>query len=125
MAARGRAFTRADRNRWDALRRPAQRQHIFLASPTGRVHHQSGRAGRYRIYAEAYDQGHPGGSRPYLPLATLVVRGKPTDTPMAKTLVEPPRMPNLPVSRRGFWCSPAISAGGPVWESSSSSTVRR
>ncbi len=25
----------------------------------------------------------------------------------------------------GFWCSPAISAGGPVWESSSSSTVRR
>ncbi|EUA94083.1 multicopper oxidase family protein [Mycobacterium ulcerans str. Harvey] len=101
MAARGRAFTRADRNRWDALRRPAHAPAHFLGvGQPGRVHHQSGEPGRYRIYAEAYDQGHPGGSRPYLPLATLVVRGKPTDTPMAKTLVEPPRMPNLPVSRR-------------------------
>ncbi|BCI92815.1 hypothetical protein NIIDMKKI_80210 [Mycobacterium kansasii] len=30
----------------------------------GRVHHQGREPGRYRIYAAAYDQGHPGGPRP-------------------------------------------------------------
>lgn len=80
---------------------PRTREHIFLASANrAEFIIKAGEPGRYRIYAEAYDQGHPGGPRPYLPLATLVVRGKPTDTPMPKTLVEPPRMPNLPVSRR-------------------------
>src|SRR5271156_1833422 len=80
---------------------PRSRPHIMLA-PANRAEFiiRAGEPGRYRIYAEAYDQGHPGGPRPYLPLATLVVRGKRVNSRMPSTLVEPPRMPNLPVVRR-------------------------
>ncbi len=82
-------------------RTPRTRPHIFLASANrAEFIIKAGEPGRYRIYAEAYDQGHPGGPRPYLPLATLVVRGKRVNSAMPSTLVEPPRMPDLPVARR-------------------------
>ncbi len=61
---------------------------------------KGGRPGRYRIYAPAYDQGHPGGPRPRVELATLVVAGKPAAGRIPATLVTPPRMPDLPVARR-------------------------
>jgi FtsP/CotA-like multicopper oxidase with cupredoxin domain len=61
---------------------------------------KGGEPGRYRIYAEAYDQGHPGGPRPRTDLATLVVSGAPTTGRVPTALVEPPRMPDLPVARR-------------------------
>lgn len=80
---------------------PRTRPHIMLASANrAEFIIKAGEPGRYRIYAEAYDQGHPGGPRPYLPLATLVVRGKRVNSRMPSTLVEPSRMPNLPVARR-------------------------
>nr|WP_232004002.1 multicopper oxidase domain-containing protein [Mycobacterium gordonae] len=82
-------------------RTPRTRPHIFLASANrAEFIIKAGEPGRYRVYAAAYDQGHPGGPRPYLPLATLVVRGKPVNSRLPATLVEPPRMPNLPVARR-------------------------
>ncbi len=61
---------------------------------------QGGTPGRYRVYAEAYDQGHPGGPRPYVQLATMVVAGSPSTGRIPTTLVTPPQMPNLPVTRR-------------------------
>ncbi|MEB3033382.1 multicopper oxidase family protein [[Mycobacterium] nativiensis] len=80
---------------------PRPRPHIMLAAANrAEFIIKAGEPGRYRIYAEAYDQGHPGGPRPRLPLATLVVRGKQVNSPMPSTLVEPPRMPDLPVVRR-------------------------
>ncbi|QUR70009.1 multicopper oxidase domain-containing protein [Mycobacterium spongiae] len=80
---------------------PRTRPHILLASANrAEFIIKAKEPGRYRIYAEAYDQGHPGGPRPYLPLATLVVRGDRVNTPMPTTLVEPLRMPDLPVARR-------------------------
>jgi FtsP/CotA-like multicopper oxidase with cupredoxin domain len=59
-----------------------------------------GQPGRYRVYAQRYDQGHPGGPRPYVQLATLVVAGPPATGRIPAELVEPPRMPDLPVARR-------------------------
>ncbi len=80
---------------------PRTRPHIMLASANrAEFIIKAGEPGRYRIYAAAYDQGHPGGPRPYLPLATLVVRGKRVNSRLPSTLVEPPRMPDLPVARR-------------------------
>jgi FtsP/CotA-like multicopper oxidase with cupredoxin domain len=61
---------------------------------------QGGEPGRYRVYAQRYDQGHPGGPRPYVQLATLVVTGPPATGRIPTDLVDPPRMPNLPVARR-------------------------
>ncbi|NNH70587.1 multicopper oxidase domain-containing protein [Nocardia uniformis] len=61
---------------------------------------QAGEPGRYRVYAERYDQGHPGGPRPRVHLATLVVAGTRTSGRIPATLVEPPRMPDLPIARR-------------------------
>ncbi|MBS4728287.1 multicopper oxidase domain-containing protein [Mycobacterium sp. SM1] len=82
-------------------RAPRTRQHIMLSSANrAEFIVKAGEPGRYRVYAKAYDQGHPGGPRPYLPLATLVVRGKRVDSRLPSTLVQPPRMPDLPVARR-------------------------
>lgn len=61
---------------------------------------RGGEPGRYPIYAKRYDQGHPGGARPTVQLATLVVTGRPTAGRVPGRLVEPPRMPTLPVARR-------------------------
>ncbi|ESP99526.1 Multicopper oxidase mco [Streptomyces sp. ADI96-15] len=61
---------------------------------------QGGAPGRYRIYAAGYDQGHPGGVRPDIELGTLVVTGRETTGRIPRQLVEPPRMPRLPVARR-------------------------
>ena len=61
---------------------------------------QGGEPGRYRVYAQRYDQGHPGGPRPYVQLATLVVTGPQATGRIPAELVEPPRMPDLPVARR-------------------------
>jgi FtsP/CotA-like multicopper oxidase with cupredoxin domain len=60
---------------------------------------RAGEPGAYRIYARSYDQGHPGTDRPSIELATLVVRGPRTAGRIPQRLVEPPRMPNLPVAR--------------------------
>lgn len=61
---------------------------------------RAGAPGRYPILARRYDQGHPGGPRPTVQLATLVVTGPPTTGSVPSRLVEPPRMPALPVTRR-------------------------
>ncbi|CAM4089957.1 multicopper oxidase family protein [Nocardiopsis rhodophaea] len=61
---------------------------------------KGGSPGRYTIYAEAYDQGHPGGDRPRVDLGTLVVEGEPANGRIPVDLVEPPRMPDLPVANR-------------------------
>lgn len=61
---------------------------------------RGGEPGRYRVYAERYDQGHPGGPRPRVALATLVVDGPRTAGAIPDRLVPPPRMPDLPVARR-------------------------
>lgn len=61
---------------------------------------KGGDPGRYRIYARAYDQGHPGGPRPTRLLGTLRVSGSPVSGRLPTRLVDPPRMPSLPVARR-------------------------
>lgn len=61
---------------------------------------QGGAPGRYRIYAKAYDQGHPGGPRPTRELATLVVSGPAATGRIPARLVDPPRMPRQPVAHR-------------------------
>ncbi len=61
---------------------------------------RGGEPGTYRIYARGYDQGHPGGVRPDIELATLHVTGTPTTGRIPNQLVEPPRIPKLPVARR-------------------------
>ncbi|WP_165985240.1 multicopper oxidase family protein [Streptomyces sp. YIM 98790] len=61
---------------------------------------RGGEPGRYRIYARGYDQGHPGGERPDLELGTLHVTGARSAGRIPTRLVEPPRMPDLPVARR-------------------------
>jgi FtsP/CotA-like multicopper oxidase with cupredoxin domain len=74
--------------------RTRRRPHLMLSSGNrAEFVVRGGAPGRYRIYAQRYDQGHPGGARPYVQLATLVVAGIPT------TLVAPPRLPDLPVTR--------------------------
>ncbi|UGY94768.1 multicopper oxidase family protein [Streptomyces gobiensis] len=61
---------------------------------------RGGQPGTYRVYARGYDQGHPGGTRPDLELGTLHVTGSPASGRIPRQLVEPPRMPDLPVARR-------------------------
>lgn len=74
----------------------------IMLSPANRAEFiiKGGRPGRYRIYAPAYDQGHPGGPRPHVELATLVVTGYPRSGRIPRRLVTPPVMPDLPVARR-------------------------
>ncbi len=80
---------------------PRPRANIMLAAGNrAEFIIKGGETGRYRVYAAAYDQGHPGGPRPAMPLGTLVVRGAAVTSRMPTRLVEPPRMPNLPVARR-------------------------
>ncbi|KZM74665.1 multicopper oxidase family protein [Nocardia terpenica] len=80
---------------------PKRLPHVMLTA-ANRVEFitRGGEPGRYRIYAERYDQGHPGGPRPRVQLATLVVAGPRADGRIPARLVEPPRMPDLPVVRR-------------------------
>lgn len=81
--------------------RTQRRPHLMLSSGNrAEFIVQGGQPGRYRVYAQRYDQGHPGGARPTVPLATLVVTGTPTTGRIPTTLVTPPRMPELPVTRR-------------------------
>lgn len=61
---------------------------------------QGGTPGRYHVYAAGYDQGHPGGVRPDIELGTLVVTGPEATGRIPDRLVDPPRMPKLPVARR-------------------------
>jgi FtsP/CotA-like multicopper oxidase with cupredoxin domain len=61
---------------------------------------RGGAPGRYRVYAERYDQGHPGGPRSRVRLATLVVSGARWHGRIPAELVPPPRMPDLPVARQ-------------------------
>ncbi|GAB3488463.1 multicopper oxidase family protein [Amycolatopsis cihanbeyliensis] len=77
------------------------RPHIMMtAANRAEVVIKGGEPGRYRVYAPAYDQGHPGGARPYVQLATLVVSGPKATGRIPARLVDPPRMPDLPVARR-------------------------
>ncbi|GGM62944.1 hypothetical protein GCM10012275_37040 [Longimycelium tulufanense] len=59
---------------------------------------RGGQPGRYRVIGKAYDQGHPGGARPEKELGTLVVAGPPANGRIPQRLVEPPKMPDLPVA---------------------------
>ncbi|WP_201294867.1 MULTISPECIES: multicopper oxidase family protein [unclassified Nocardiopsis] len=61
---------------------------------------RGGSPGRYRVFARAYDQGHPGGERATIELARLVVEGATADGVVPDRLVDPPRMPDQPVTRR-------------------------
>ncbi len=70
---------------------------------------KGGRPGRYRITAEAYDQGHPGGPRPTRPLGTLVSAGEPMDGPLPGRLVTPPAMPGPVVRQRRLVFSGDVS----------------
>jgi FtsP/CotA-like multicopper oxidase with cupredoxin domain len=75
---------------------------------------KGGPPGRYRIWAEAYDQGHPGGPRPQRLLGTLVSAGKPMDGPLPGRLVEPPAMPGPVVAhRRLVWSGDISGRTGP------------
>jgi FtsP/CotA-like multicopper oxidase with cupredoxin domain len=56
--------------------------------------------GRYRVYAEAYDSGHPDGHRPTVLLATLVVDGRAVFNRLPRQLVEPPAIPAGPIAAR-------------------------
>ncbi|EUA94084.1 multicopper oxidase family protein [Mycobacterium ulcerans str. Harvey] len=79
---------------------------------------KAGEPGRYRIYAEAYDQGHPGGS-------ALICRWPPGGARQTDrhTDGEDPggaaTDANLPVSRRRVLVFSGDISGRPVWESSS------
>lgn len=53
---------------------------------------KGGAPGRYRITAQAYDQGHPGGPRPTRTLGWLEVDGPPASGRLPTRLVEPPRV---------------------------------
>ncbi|WP_244187553.1 multicopper oxidase family protein [Mycobacterium gastri] len=82
-------------------RTPRPRANIMLAAGNrAEFIIKGGEPGRYRIYAAAYDQGHPGGARPSMSLGTLVVNGNKVNSRMPTTLVDPPQMPNLPIARR-------------------------
>ncbi|NUQ95096.1 MAG: multicopper oxidase domain-containing protein [Streptomyces sp.] len=59
-----------------------------------------GEPGTYRIYARGYDQGHPGAVRPDIELGALEVTGSRAAGRVPRRLVAPPRMPDLPVTRR-------------------------
>ncbi|UQA97075.1 multicopper oxidase family protein [Streptomyces halobius] len=61
---------------------------------------RGGQPGTYRIYARRYDQGHPGGERPTIELATLHVTGSATSGRIPRQLVAPPPVPALRVARR-------------------------
>jgi FtsP/CotA-like multicopper oxidase with cupredoxin domain len=75
---------------------------------------KGGPAGRYRIWAEAYDQGHPGGPRPRRLLGTLVSAGRPTDGPLPGRLVDPPAMPGPVVAHRTLvWSGDISGRNGP------------
>ncbi|SFQ71468.1 Multicopper oxidase with three cupredoxin domains (includes cell division protein FtsP and spore coat protein CotA) [Amycolatopsis arida] len=79
--------------------RPRPRSDIMLtAANRAEFVIQGGAPGRYRVHAPAYDQGHPGGARPSVQLATLVVAGPPATGRVPTRLVDPPRMPDLPVA---------------------------
>jgi FtsP/CotA-like multicopper oxidase with cupredoxin domain len=80
---------------------PLPRDSLMLAPANrGELLIRAGTPGRYRIYAKAYDQGHPGGTMPRLELATLTITGPPARGRLPTRLVAPPRMPDLPVARR-------------------------
>lgn len=80
----------------------AKRVSGIMLSPGNRAEFllRGGEPGRHRVYAKAYDQGHPGGPRPTRLLGTLEVTGRPASGRLPTRLVEPPRMPNLGVARR-------------------------
>ncbi|WP_129663616.1 multicopper oxidase family protein [Phytoactinopolyspora endophytica] len=81
------------------------------------------RSGRYRVHAESYDQGHPGGARPAVELATMVVSGRPVVSRLPRQLDEGPQMPIGPVVRSrtlhfgrdtpgGKWAATRITVDG-------------
>jgi FtsP/CotA-like multicopper oxidase with cupredoxin domain len=83
------------------LSRTRRRPHLMLSSGNrAEFVVRGGEPGRYRVYAQRYDQGHPGGARPAVQLATLVVTGPPAGGRIPTTLVPAPAMPDLPVTRR-------------------------
>ncbi|WP_306357923.1 MULTISPECIES: multicopper oxidase domain-containing protein [unclassified Nocardia] len=81
--------------------RPKRAPAVFLSSGNrSEFIVKAGEPGRYPIINRSYDQGHPGGARPTVQLATLVVGGPTADGRIPTELVSPPVMPDLPVARR-------------------------
>ncbi|WP_210115057.1 multicopper oxidase family protein [Roseovarius aestuariivivens] len=82
-----------------AAPRPVKR---LLMAPGNRAEFlvKGGAPGTYRLHAELYEQGHPGGARPGWVIGTVEVAGPTRDDPIPSRLVEPPRMPDLPIAKR-------------------------
>lgn len=91
-----------------AQARPVSR---ILLAPGNRAEFilKGGPPGSYRIRAEAYDQGHPGGPRPERLLGTLESGGARRDDPLPGRLVDPPVMPGPVVRHRKLVFSGDIS----------------
>ena len=82
-----------------AAPRPVKR---ILMAPGNRVEFlvKGGDVGRYDLHADQYEQGHPGGARPGWVIATMAVNGTNRNDPLPTKLVEPPKMPDLPIANR-------------------------
>jgi FtsP/CotA-like multicopper oxidase with cupredoxin domain len=82
-----------------AAPRPVKR---ILMAPGNRAEFlvKGGEVGRYDLHADQYEQGHPGGARPGWVIGTMEVNGTIRDDPLPSKLVEPPKMPDLPIANR-------------------------